>query len=127
MASIGGQSMIQLTPQHQVFVCIEAIDFRKGIDGLVGLCRGELQQDVYSGRVFVFRNRRGTAVKVLVYDGTGFWLMQKRFSSGRLRDWPQSESQSVSALNLIALLNQGQVVEGPSWRALPSSSAAKVD
>lgn len=65
--------MIQLTPQHRIYVCIQAIDFRKGIDALVGWCRGELQQDAFSGQVFVFRNRQGTAVKLLVYDGTGFW------------------------------------------------------
>lgn len=92
--------MIQLTPQHQLFVCIEAIDFRKGIDGLVGLCRGELQQDVYSGKVFVFRNRRGTAVKVLVYDGTGFWLMQKRFSSGRQLTGPSQRASRLAHLIL---------------------------
>lgn len=117
--------MIQLTPQHRIYVYVKAIDFRKGIDALVGWCRGELQEDAFSGQVFVFRNRQGTAVKLLVYDGTGFWLMHKRFSQGRLRDWPESSDQSVSALNIIALLNQGQVLESSPWRAL--SPAAKVD
>ncbi len=72
--------MIQITPQMRVLVAVEPADFRKGIDGLSRLCRIELESDPFSGAVFVFRNRRRTAVKVLVYDGQGFWLCQKYLS-----------------------------------------------
>jgi transposase len=67
---------------------VEAIDFRNGIDGLVGLCRNRLCQDPFSGALILFRNRRGTSIKILVYDGQGFWLLQKRLSKGRFRWWP---------------------------------------
>ena len=77
--------MIQLVPQLKILVAYEPVDFRKGIDGLVAVCRQHLQQDPFSGCVFLFRNRAATAVKLLVYDGTGFWLCLKRFSQGRLR------------------------------------------
>jgi len=74
--------MIQVTPQMRILVAIEPVDFRKGIDGLARLCQEVLEQDPFRGWVFVFRNRRATAVKVLAYDGQGFWLCQKRLSRG---------------------------------------------
>jgi len=60
--------MIAITPQMRVLVCIEPADFRKGIDGIARLCREVLAQEPFSGTVYVFRNRRGTAIKLLVYD-----------------------------------------------------------
>ena len=75
--------MIQITPQMRILVPVAAVDFRKGIDGLARLCRQELQADPFSGALFVFRNRRATALKILVYDGQGYWLCQKRLSKGR--------------------------------------------
>ncbi len=75
--------MLQITPQMKILVAVEPADFRKGIDGLVRLCKDSLQQDPFDGAVFVFRNRRGTAITVLVYDGQGFWLCHKRLSKGR--------------------------------------------
>ena len=80
--------MLQITPQMRVLVAVAPVDFRKGIDGLAGLCQAVLKQDPFAGTVFVFRNRRATAIKVLVYDGQGFWLCHKRLSSGRFRWWP---------------------------------------
>ena len=70
--------MIQLTPHMRILVAVEPVDFRKGIDGLVRLAREQLRADPFSGSVFVFRSRRGTAIRLLVYDGQGFWLAQKR-------------------------------------------------
>jgi len=70
--------MIQITPQMRILLAVKPADFRKGIDGLAGLCRNVLKQDPFSGYVFVFRNKPGTSLKILVYDGQGFWLCQKR-------------------------------------------------
>ena len=53
--------MLQITPQMKILVAVEPADFRKGIDGLVRVCKDSLQQDPFAGAVFVFRNRRGTA------------------------------------------------------------------
>src|SRR5271169_1856121 len=75
--------MMAVTAQMRVLVCVEAVDFRKGIDGLARVCREVLSSDPFSGTMFVFRNRRGTAIKLLAYDGQGFWLCQKRLSKGR--------------------------------------------
>jgi transposase len=101
--------MLQLTPQSRVFVAIEPADFRRGIDGLAALCRQRLGEDPFTGAIFVFRNRRGTALKLLCYDGQGFWLCQKRFSQGRLSWWPSSvqASHRLSARELQILLWNG--------------------
>ncbi len=87
----------------------EAVDFRKGIDGLARVCREQLQSDPFSGRLYVFRNRRRTAIKLLAYDGQGFWLAQKRLSKGRFRWWPaglggREVARSLEAHQLQVLL-----------------------
>jgi transposase len=90
--------MIQLTPQMRILIAVEAVDFRKGIDGLVGLCKKVIRVDPFSGYVFVFGNRRKTAIKILSYDGQGFWLCQKRLSTGRFLWWPKGVESAVSYL-----------------------------
>jgi transposase len=66
--------MLQLTPQSRIFLATEPVDFRKGIDGLGAVCRRILGDSPLDGAVYVFRNRSGTAIKILCYDGQGFWL-----------------------------------------------------
>lgn len=118
--------MIQATPHMRVLVSRHPVDFRKGIDGMVRLCREDLQKDPFSGALFIFRNRRKTAIKILVYDGQGFWLCHKRLSKGAFRWWPtrpQSKHCYVDAYNLHALLAAGNPkgVKGlPSWREINS-------
>lgn len=114
--------MITITPQQRLVLRIEPIDFRKGIDALIGLCR-KWTQNPYDGTVFAFRNRRGTSVKLLIYDGTGFWLATKRFSQGKLKYWPQSIQEPVCATTMAIILNQGTpALMSPSWRRLPGSA-----
>jgi len=62
--------MLAITPQMRILVAVEAVDFRKGIDSLAELCRAKLQTDPFSGCLFVFRSRRATSIKVLVYGRT---------------------------------------------------------
>ena len=117
--------MIQLAPQVRILVATEPADFRKGIDGLGRLARKQLSQDPFSGTILVFRNRRCTAVKILVYDGQGFWLLYKRLSSGRFRFWPQLRArQPVATLapeQLYVLLRAGDYRAAggaPVWRRI---------
>lgn len=116
--------MIQVTPSMRVLVATEPADFRKGIDGLAAVCRRYLREDPMSGAVFVFRNRRGTAVKILVYDGQGFWLCQKRLSQGRFRHWPSHSpeaARSLRAHQLHVLVSGGDpdASDGaPVWRRI---------
>ena len=88
--------MIQITPQMRVLVAVEAVDFRKGIDSLAQLCRNKLAADPFSGCVFVFRSRRATSIKVLVYDGGGFWLGTRRLSTGRFLRWHDERNLRAS-------------------------------
>ena len=116
--------MIQLTPQMRILLSVPAVDFRKGIDGLAGICRQVMGADPFSGGVFVFRNRRATAVKVLMYDGQGFWLCQKRLSKGSFKWWPDKDSVRVSTLavhELQMLLwngDPGSVRVAPPWKKI---------
>ena len=98
--------MIQITPQMRIVVAVDAVDFRRGIDGLARLCKEVIKADPFSGWLFVFRSRSGKSIKILVYDGQarlpgcgqGFWLCQKRLSCGRFRFWPQSASEGSKVL-----------------------------
>jgi IS66 Orf2 like protein len=78
-------------------VAIEAIDGRKGIDSLAQLCREKLDADPFSGALFIFRSRSAKAIRILAYDGQGFWLATKRLSKGRFRWWPTGQENSESA------------------------------
>jgi len=113
--------MIQITPQMRVLVAVEAVDFRRGIDGLAQLCRTVLATDPFTGTAFVFRSRRRTAIKVLVYDGQGFWLCHKRLSKGTFRWWPSSQKSAadLQAHELQVLLCAGDPTATqapPAWR-----------
>ena len=118
--------MIQITPQMRVLVAVEPADFRCGIDGLARVCRTALSGDPFSGTAFIFRNRRRTGLKVLVYDGDGFWLCYKRFSSARFRWWPERVEKpgvSLRAHELAVLFSGGDpsaTRAAPVWRRLPT-------
>jgi transposase len=122
--------VIQLTPQMRLLVAVDAADFRCGIDGLARRCREVLAADPFSGTAFIFRNRRATAVKVLVYDGQGFWLCHKRLSRGRFRWWPGRPGAAVSTLaahELQVLLyggDPGATKAAPPWRRVGGPAAA---
>lgn len=117
--------MIQLIPQLRILLACRPIDFRNGIDGLASICKRVLEEDPFSGTLFVFRNRRGTALKLLCYDGVGFWLVTRRLSEGRLRWWPASSNaplHPLEAKQLSVLLYNGlpeQAGFAPAWRKLP--------
>lgn len=122
--------MIQLTPQMRLLVAVTPVDFRRGIDGLVRECRETLSSDPFSGTVFVFRNRRATAIKLLAYDGQGFWLCLKRLSEGKFRYWPSSRDavqRELLAHELGVLLAGGdpeRTQAAPQWRRVTPSARA---
>ena len=85
---MGAGVLIQITPQLRILVAIDAVDGRKGIDSLAQLCREKLDADPFSGCLFIFRSRSGRAIRILAYDGQGFWIATKRLSKGRFKWWP---------------------------------------
>ncbi len=115
--------MIQITPHMKILLAVDPVDFRKGIDGLAGLCRKILHSDPFSGYLFVFINRRRTAIKVLCYDFQGFWLCQKRLSQGRFKWWPVNATgcKTLDAHELQMLLWNGDPFNtraAPAWKKL---------
>jgi len=113
--------VIQITPQMRILVAIEAVDGRKGIDSLARLCQEKLQSDPFSGCLFIFRSRRGTTIKALAFDGQGYWLAQKRLSTGRFKWWPESSgpAKSLEAYEAQLLMAAGDVSRvraAPMWR-----------
>jgi transposase len=112
--------MLAITPQMRILVAVEAVDFRKGIDSIAQLCREKLDSDPFSGCLFIFRSRRGTAIKLLAYDGQGFWLATKRLSKGRFKWWPTGEeaTRTLRAHQAQLLLAAGNpdADAPPVWR-----------
>src|SRR5438094_4465624 len=116
----GSGRMIQVAPQIRILVAVEAIDGRKGIDAIAQLCREKLNADPFSGYLFIFRSRSGTAIRILQYDGQGFWLATKRLSKGRFQWWPTGAEparilQAHQAQLLLAAGNP-DMEAAPVWR-----------
>jgi transposase len=121
--------MLQITPQHRLLLAVEAIDFRAGIDRLKSVCQQYLACDPFSGTIFAFANRARTSVKLLVYDASGFWLCQKRFSQGKLAWWPAGHTKTVTlrASEFLILMAQGNPLNAAipeDWRPLQNAQAA---
>ena len=119
--------MIQITPQMRILIAIRPVDFRKGIDGLSSICREKIHIDPFLGYVFVFRNKKSTAIKILVYDGQGYWLCQKRLSKGYFKWWPDGgryeKIKHLDAHELALLIWNGNYKKlecAPLWKRLPS-------
>lgn len=87
--------MFGLGPATKIYIAIEAIDMRKGFEGLHGLVRDHLGEDPLSGHLFLFTNKTHTRLKALVWDGSGLWVCAKRLEKGRFR-WPETEARSVT-------------------------------
>ena len=100
--------MLLLMHHQRIHLAVKPIDFRQGMNRLIALSEHVLGHDPFSGHLFVFRNRRATALKLLTYDGTGFWLCTKRFSSGQLAWWPNKLHHNliISADQLHLILKQ---------------------
>ena len=106
--------MIPLGPATRVFVALEAVDMRKGYDGLYGLVAHHLGEDPRSGHLFVFTNSQRNRLKILYWDGTGLWVCGKRLEKGRFT-WPSPQDPvggkvRLSAAGLAMLL--GGIVLG---------------
>ncbi len=118
--------MLQITPHMRILICVDPVDFRNGIDGFAAVCRNKLEQDPYQGTLFLFRSRSRSTIKILVYDGQGFWLCTKRLSTGKFQWWPSQEttekSVTINSWDLQTLLGNGNpslALYGRDWKKLP--------
>ncbi len=99
--------MLTLPPSVQVYLAAGATDMRRSVDGLRALVLKHGLGDPYSGHLFVFRNRRGDRLKILVWDRSGFWVLYKRLEKGTFA-WPEVDGPgtlSIHASDLTLLLS----------------------
>lgn len=101
--------MIQMTSHMRIFVATSPLDMRKGIDGVAKVCRLKLSSNPMSGAVFIFTNRSRKMIRLLSYDGQGYWLATKRLSQGRFPFWPRSgcEMTQLEAHEIQVLIRGG--------------------
>ena len=103
--------MIELRTGTRIWIAAGVTDMRRGFQGLSAQVQTVLEQQPFSGHVFVFRGRRGDIVKLLWFDGDGFCLFAKRLERGRFI-WPKAESGSVS----LSRAQLSMLLEGIDWR-----------
>ena len=112
--------MISVSSSTKIYVHTKPVDFRKGIDGFASICKSELALDPFSGSMFVFTNKLRSALKILYYDGQGFWIYHKRLSRGKFKWWPSGKiSTSIAAKDLAVLVWNGNPEESKmqsDWR-----------
>jgi transposase len=103
--------VIQLPTGTKIWIAAGVTDMRRGFDGLSAQVQTVLQQQPFSGHVFLFRGRRGDIVKLLWWDGDGLCLFAKRLERGRFI-WPKAESGTV----LLSRAQLSMLLEGIDWR-----------
>lgn len=114
--------MWSFSPGVKLFVATSPVDFRVGIDGLSCFCRTAFNVDPMNGSVFIFINRSKTSLKVLTYDGQGYWLATKRLSRGRFSLYPDKPPRMLVRLvaEQVHILFRGGDVHDvrllPEWR-----------
>jgi transposase len=111
--------MLSFTGGLKVFVAVEACDLRKSFNGLEGLVKERLGEDPRRGALFVFTNRPHTRLKILYFDGTGFWVAVKRLERGTFA-WPKPGQVKEVKLRLapeaLAMLTDGIDLRGARLR-----------
>jgi transposase len=103
--------MIALPVGTNIWIAAGITDLRRGFTGLSAAAQTVLEQDPYSGHVFVFRGRRGDLIKLLWWDGDGLCLFAKRLERGRFI-WPKAEKGAVS----LSRAQLSMLLEGIDWR-----------
>jgi len=103
--------VIELRAGTRIWLAAGVTDMRRGFQGLSAQVQTVLNEEPYSGHVFVFRGRRGDIIKCLWFDGDGLCLFAKRLERGRFI-WPKAESGTVS----LSRAQLSMLLEGIDWR-----------
>lgn len=104
---------------ERVWLVIDTIDMRAGIDGLSLRIQHTLGRSPCDGSAYAFRNRRGNRIKLLVWDGTGVWCCQRRLHRGHFT-WPTSTERSVS----LSVSQWHWLITGVDWQRLDAPAPA---
>lgn len=110
--------MIALPSGTHIWIAAGVTDLRRGFTGLSAQVQTALEQDPFSGHVFVFRGRRGDLIKVLWWDGDGLCLFAKRLERGRFV-WPRADGGAVA----LTPAQLSMLLEGIDWRRPVRTSA----
>lgn len=123
--------MLTLPASVRIYVAAEAVDLRRGFDGLAAAARHVIRQDPLSGHVFAFLNRRRNRIKLLVWDRTGYVLLYKRLERGtfRLATTPVAGARHVEIdAGELGLMMEGldlrNAVRRERWRRMPHEASA---
>ena len=103
--------MISWPANTRIWIAAGFTDLRRGFTGLSALVQTKLEENPFSGHIFVFRGRRGDLIKLLWYDSDGLCLFAKRLERGRFI-WPQATEASVS----LTRAQLSMLLEGIDWR-----------
>ena len=121
--------MITIPRSVRIFIGSTPIDMRKSIDGLMSIVQEELENDPYSGHLFVFVSRRCDRVKILTWDKGGFVLLYKRLERGQFKlphMTPETMAVEIDATQLAMLLDGidfGRVRRPEHWKPSQSDRA----
>jgi transposase len=109
--------MLLSLPSHiRIFVARGAVDMRKSFDGLSVMVQHQFQCEPFSGDLFAFFNRQRDRVKLLLWDGNGFWLFAKRLESGAFAQWPADDGDSACVA--IDRARLGMLLEGVDMKSV---------
>ena len=100
--------MLNLTTGSKIYVYASVTDMRKGIHSLSGIVRDQFQADPTDGSLFVFVNRSRDRLKILYFDGGGFWLYYRLLEAGtfeELKNPNKSSYLTIDATELSMLLS----------------------
>lgn len=119
--------LIGLPPR--ILLARDPVDFRKSIDGLAAVCDLVLREDALDGTLFLFVNRRRTAIKGLVWSHGGFVMLYKRLEKGRFR-WPvvDTDRATMSPAEMTALMegfDLSRARKTPHWN--PKKHSVEAD
>lgn len=87
--------MFRFDPTLKAYLHRDPVDFRMGINGLAILVEQAMALNPMAQALYVFSNRRRDRVRILAWDGNGFWLMMKRLEATDRFDWPDSQTDVV--------------------------------
>jgi transposase len=97
--------MLSLPSHVAIYLHTEPTDMRKGFDGLSGVIRGQFGSDPQDSSLFVFVNRRQDRMKMLHWDGSGYWLYYRRLEAGTFEVPRSAEGRvQIDAAQLAMLL-----------------------
>lgn len=100
--------MLNLTTSSKIYVYTSVTDMRKGVHGLSGIVRSEFAADPTDGSLFVFVNRRRDRLKILYFDGGGFWLYYRLLEAGTFEELTNPSKSiylTIDATELSMLLS----------------------